>query len=145
MKMKRTIVTIAVATFIAGTVFMSCNSSETKVKDARENVIVAKQELNQALQDSIQDFRLKSEVRFIEYEKQIVELKAKIAKEKSGNKSTYEKELAKLEQKNQELKNQLANFTDESQEKWDVFKTEFNKDMDNLGNAFKDLVTKNNK
>jgi ribosomal protein L30E len=143
--MKKVIITIAVSALMSGTILTSCNSSEKKVEDARENVVVAKQELNQALKDSIQEFRTQSEIRIEDYEKTIVELKANIAKEKKENRSEYEKDLAKLEQKNADLKMQLADFKEENQEKWYTFKTEFNNDMDELGLAFKNFVKKDKK
>jgi len=143
--MKKVIITIAVSALMSGTILTSCNSSEKKVEDARENVVVAKQELNQALKDSIQEFRTQSEIRIEDYEKTIVELKANIAKEKKENRSEYEKDLAKLEQKNADLKMQLADFKEENQEKWYAFKTEFSNDLDDLGIAFKNFVKKDKK
>ena len=143
--MKKIIVTISAATLIAGSVFTGCQTSEKKVDDAKKNVVEAKYELNQALKDSIQDFKSKSESRIADYEKAIVELKANIAKEKTENRSYYEKELAILEQKNKDLKIQLIDYKEENEEKWNSFKKEFNKDLNDLGQSFKNLMTKDKK
>jgi len=51
--------------------------------------------------------------------------------------------LATLENKNNDLKIKLANFKEDSQDNWESFKTEFSKDMNELGQAFKDLTTDN--
>ena len=37
----------------------------------------------------------------------------------------------------------MDNYKEEGKEKWEVFKVEFNNDMDNLGKTFKDLTVKN--
>jgi len=139
------IVKIALATLIAGTVITACQTSEKKVETAKENVVEANVELKQAIKDSLRDFKLESEQKFSDYEKSIAELKISIAKEQKADRIRYEKELAVLEQKNKDLKTKLSDFNDDSQEKWSAFKTEFNRDMNDLGNSFKNLVTTKNK
>ncbi|MBN1184092.1 MAG: hypothetical protein JXB49_17490, partial [Bacteroidales bacterium] len=66
--MKNTILIIAVAVLITGTVFTSCQSSakkvenaKEKVKDAKDKVVEAQQELSEAVKDSILQFKKESE------------------------------------------------------------------------------------
>jgi len=141
--MKKIIFTLALTAFMAGTMLTSCRSSSKKVEKAQENVVKANQELNQALKDSIQQFRTESENRISIYEKNIVEFRTRIANEKQENKSKYEKKLAELDKKNIEMKKKLADYKYEEQAKWEIFKAEYNHDMDQLGQSFKDLTVKN--
>ncbi len=135
---------VVVTVFITGTMFMSCQSSSEKVDQAKENVIEAEQELNQAIKDSIVQFRKESEQQISVYEQSIADLKAKIATEKKDVKATYEKSLAELQQKNELLKTKLNDFKDDEIDKWDSFKTEFNSDMNDLGTAIKNFTVKDN-
>jgi molybdopterin synthase catalytic subunit len=50
--------------------------------------------------------------------------------------------LAQIEQQNSDLKKNLADFKEESKEKWDSFKVKFSHDMDNLGKALKAFTVK---
>ena len=127
---------------VAGTVFTSCQSNEKKVENAQENMVEAKQELNQIVKDSIQQFRTVSAQKIADHEKSLTEFKARIAKEKKENRAKYQKKLSELELKNSDLKKRLDDFKEESQDKWDEFKSTFNRDMDELGESFKKLTTK---
>ena len=99
-------------------------------------------ESQQARQDSIteyQKFKKEAEEKIIAYEKIISEFKIKIAKEKKENKVIYEKKLAELEQKNSDMKKKLDDYKEVGEDKWESFKTNFDKDMDELGKAFNNL------
>jgi len=127
-----------------------CNSSSKKIENAKENVqnanenvIDANQELNQALNDSIQDFKKIAEDQITANEKSLALYKARIVKENKKNKADYEKEWAKLVEQNKELKTRLKDYKQESKGNWEEFKTEYNHDMNELGKAFKNLTVKN--
>jgi hypothetical protein len=148
--MKKIILKLAVALFLPVTMLTSCQSAATKaensgdkVQDARENVAEAKQELNQALIDSVMLFRKISDEKISKNEKTIAEFRVKIAKERKENRVRYEKNLAVLEQKNLDLKKKLAEYKEERNQDWNEFRTEFNHDMDELGKAFDDLTVNN--
>jgi predicted metal-dependent hydrolase len=143
--MKNRITTIAIASIIVGTILSSCQSSEKKVENAKENIVEAKQELNQIVKDSIIQFRTESAIKIADQEKSIADFRKRIAKDKKANREKYETKLADLEQKNTDLKKRLDDYKEESQEQWNSFKFGFNKDMDALGEAFKDLGSKDKK
>jgi len=143
--MKNRITTIAIASIIAGTILTSCQSSEKKVENAKENVVEAKQDLNQIVKDSIIQFRTESAIKIAEHEKSIADFRMRIAKDKKANRVKYEAKLAELEQKNTDLKKRLDDYKEESQEQWNSFKVGFNKDMDAFGEAFKNLGSKDKK
>jgi chromosome segregation ATPase len=150
--MRKNILNISVGIFMAGTFFISCQSSakkvenaENKLQDAKENVVDAKKKLNQALADSIQNFRKISEERILANENKYAELRSKIASEKKEKRAKYETKLAKLEQTNRDLKQKLANYKEEQKDKWEIFKSGYNRDMNELDNEFKSLKVKNSK
>jgi len=138
---------LAVTMIIAGTMFTGCNSSgnkienaENKLEAANDNVSAAKQDLNQAIKDSLteyQKFKKESDERIMAFDKNIAELKVKIANEKKENKARYEKKLNGLEQQNRKMKKDLEEYKEEGKEKWYSFRVKFNSDMDNLGTALK--------
>ncbi|RPH31632.1 MAG: hypothetical protein EHM93_12810 [Bacteroidales bacterium] len=153
--MKKTISTLAISVFIGVAIITSCQSSankvenaQDKVQDAKEKVTSAKSDLIMAQQDfnaENQKFKKESDEKIQAHEKSIAEFKARIASEKKEIQGKYEMELAVLEQKNSDLKKKLDGFKEEGKDKWDKFKAEFNRDMDELGNAFRNLTVKNEK
>ena len=113
--MKINILILSATIFISGILVISCQSSAKKVEnaennlqDAKDNVVDANNNLNQALIDSIQNFRKTSQDRITANENKIVELKSKIAKEGKEKRVKYDKKLAKLEQTNIDLKQILT-------------------------------------
>jgi septal ring factor EnvC (AmiA/AmiB activator) len=145
--MKKSIVSMASALLLVGAFSMGCNSSTEKLKDAKEDVVEADAELEKAKAEYLEDmktYRAEAAERILENEKSIAEFKARVAKDKKEAKSEYNEKIADLEAKNTDMKKQLDNYQDDGFEKWKSFKTEFGKDMDSLGNAFKNLTIKNN-
>jgi len=150
--MRKPILSITVILCMVALLTTGCNSSSKKVEDAKENVqdaeadvMEANQELNEALNDSIQTFRKIAENQIIANEKSLALYKVQIAKENKKNKAIYEKEWAKLVKQNKDLKSRLENYKEKSDGNWEDFKTEYNRDMDELGKAFKNLTVKNEK
>ena len=148
--MKHPILSQITALLVAGTLLISCQSSTSKLESAKENmnaatqkVVDANEAFNEALQDSIQEFRDASVKQIKHNEMKIKEFKSKIAKEKKEVRIENEKKLAELEQKNNELLSRMDNYKDDRQAKWDIFKAEFNHDMNELGEAFQGLTIKN--
>ena len=148
--MKKTIFTLAVASFMFAMILSGCQSSEKKVEnaqdkvqDAENNLTKANQELNMAIRDSIRQFKIESESTISTYEKNIADIKIKIAKTNKENRAAYERKLADLEQKNLEMKSKIEAFRDDENAKWAAFRREFNHDMGELGQALKDFTIKN--
>ncbi len=149
--MNKTILTLAVTVFMAGTMLTGCRSSEKKVKNAQDKVqnaqdkvVEAQQALNQAIKDSIRQFRKESEERISANEKSIAEFKVRIGNEKKENRARYEKKLAELEQQNRDMRKNLEEFREDRKENWDSFRLKFKHDMSEFGKAMKDFWTKNN-
>ena len=55
-------------------------------------------------------------------------------------KSRYGKSVASLERQNKELKGKMADYKDEGKDKWEAFKDGFDREMDKVTTAVKDLT-----
>ena len=145
--MKKTILTLAIVAFMAGTVStLSAQTTDKQSDKARENLKDAKKELKEAKKDSVseyQAFKAESNLKIKDNEKRIAELKVKLAKVNAKNKATYNKDVNALEQKNNKLKVKLAEYKENGQSKWAAFKLEFNHDMTELGTALSDFTVNN--
>ena len=111
-------------------------------KTAEQKVEGAKQELKEAKADYTaewQNFKTESEAQIKVNEDRIDTLKTKIEKAGTKSKAKYKKAVAELELKNRDLKKKLEEYNDEGESKWQEFKSNFNRDMDKVGNTMKDL------
>ena len=141
--------------FIATSLFMSCDSNQNKVKDAKEkvqeekkDVMDAQKELEKAEQDSIRmynEYKTAQLEKINENDSAIAHYRAKMKMESKDMREKHEKKIADLEKKNNELRMKLNNYNYDGKSSWQSFKTEFNHDMEELGHAFKDLTVKNTK
>jgi len=146
--MKKTIFSLAITMLMAGTMLSGCQSSAEKVKEAQDKVqaaqnkvVEAQLNLDQAVRDSIQEFRKDAENQIIANEKNIAEFKIKLAKEKKANRAQAEKRLAELEQQNREMRMRLEDFREDGKENWRSFRNKFNHDMVVMGKSFHDFWT----
>ncbi len=146
-KMKKLIWAPAVFFFAAGMMFTSCDTPSQKVENAEANVVEAKEDLVQAQEDYLVDvetYRQQTAEKIAANNKSIAEFNARIEAEKADVKADYKMKIAELEKKNSDLKMKLDGYKAESKDQWETFKLEFNRDMDQLGAALKDLTVKNN-
>jgi|ERR1051325_11109541 outer membrane murein-binding lipoprotein Lpp len=155
--MKKTIFTLAVATtLMAGTIFTGCQSSDAKVDAAKDKVQDAKQDLKEVQKDANTEaqkaanaeewkkFKSESEIKIRDNEIRIAELREKMKKSGKTLDALREKRIDELEQKNRDLRSRIDAY-DKSQSNWESFKREFSHDMDELGQALKDLTVDNKK
>jgi chromosome segregation ATPase len=87
-------------------------------------------------------FKTETELQIKANENRIAELRAKMKKSGKTFDEMYEKNINNLEQKNKDLKARLNGY-ETNQSDWESFKREFNHDMDELGQALKDLTVDN--
>ena len=90
------------------------------------------------------DFKTASEVKIKENETRITELKAEMTKSGKKLDAAYEKKIVAEEEKNKALETRMTAYHT-GQRDWAEFKREFNHDMDELGQALKDLTVNNKK
>ena len=114
-------------------------NAEEKVEAATEDL----NDANEAYQKEIDTYRREADEKIAANNKSIAEFNARIALEKKDAQDDYKRQIAALEQKNSDLKKKMDDYKADGKEKWEQFKTEFSRDMDELGKAFKDLTVKN--
>ena len=159
---------VKVVVFALSVFMVSCNQSPNqKVKDAKENLTEAKDELKDAQAKEIEaakaketaewkSFKNNADSSIIYMENDLKKLEARIdkaySKDQKKLKSEYDKSKSnmealkdKLNRRNTEFENDLKNFESKVSEKNQSFKREFKHDMDELGNSFKDLFKDNSK
>lgn len=130
---------VAVAMTIFGT---SCTSSADKVADSKEDVREEQADLNEANQQYLKEveaYRREIADKIVVNNEQISDLNARIEQVNENTRDSYKQKVADLERKNIEMKTRLDNFKAEGKDEWMQFKTEFDRDMNNLGDAFADL------
>lgn len=141
--MKTKILSLAITTLIAGTMFIGCQSSSEKVESAQKDFLKANSELNKANEEYLKDiaaYRKKMDEKVAENDKSLVDFQARVEHEKKEAKADYIKRIVALQQKNTDIKKKMDDYKAEGKEKWELFKIEFNHEMDELGNALKALT-----
>ncbi len=156
--MKKNLFSLAMATiFIASGMLTGCdttsadkvNKAEENVKDAEENLKEAKEGKAAAVKKEATDaewkvFKEDSDAKISKNNERIAEMKDKMKTSGKTMGKIYAGRIENIEKKNVELKTRLDNF-DKEQTDWDSFKREFDHDMGEIGNAFKELGTDSSK
>ena len=130
----------------------SCNNSPTAkeedVKEATQDLMDAKVNLDQAEQDSINDFIAYKEsiqLKLVENQKEIDDLKLKITSKGKVERDIDEVEINKLEKRNSDLRLKIENYEQGPAQKWALFKVDFNNELDDLGKSISEMADRNKK
>lgn len=154
--MKKSTYNLAIAMLIAGSVFTSCESQAQKDEKEKNRIETEQKELNErktevnAAAQKVADaeewkqFKAASELKIKENEIRIDELKFKKSKPGKMLDELYQNRIEALVTRNKELKERIYSY-EKNQSDWEVFKREFNHDMDELGKALKDFSVDNKK
>jgi hypothetical protein len=150
--MKTPILNNLILATIVGLTLTSCNKSpkakEADLNEAKQEVIIARDDMNEATRDSIADFnKFQSSIqtKLVENKKVINDLKAKINDKDRKTQTLYYKQLEKLQLRNTELKLKIENYKQGPSQKWELFKVDFNKDLDELGKSISNTANNNMK
>lgn len=152
--MKKTIYTLALTTFMAGSILVGCQTptkkeqeAKDKVADAREDVQDAKEELMEARKEATteewQTFKNETTAKINENEIRIAELKAKMKKTGNSIDAISTKKIEELEQKNKDIEAKVETYKNDRSSDWESFKREYNHDINELGKALKDMTVNN--
>jgi hypothetical protein len=127
----------------------SCNASSRKISKAQNNITAAKADIVEAKADlaeansayliEIENFKRETNEKIRANEAEIIVLKNKIALQKEEDKEKYTLKIMAFDKKNSELKTTLKTYKGEGKDNWNKFKAAFVKDMNALGDAFKNL------
>lgn len=145
--MKKLILAMAVIGFASVAMLTSCNNPSQKAENSRTDVVDAQEDLARAQQayiDDVQNYRLQTAEKITANNQAIADFNARIVMEKKEAKAEYQVKIAELEKKNSDMKKKLDDYRADGKDQWETFKTEFNRDMDQLGVALRDLTVKNN-
>ena len=148
--MKKLVLSLAVVAFLAGTISTSFGQVPDKqsvkarenLKEEKKDVVVAKQDLKVAQKDSVSEYQKltkESEIKFKSNEKCIADLRAAITKNNSKEQATDQKKVSLLEDKNNSLRKELADYKVLGETQFTAFKSEYNRDQDQLAKELKDF------
>ena len=134
---------LAIAAFLS---VAGCNTSAKKVENAEKNVSEAKQDLakaNSEYQADVEAYRVEVKNKIRENNQRISEITALTNYEKKESTAEYKAQIAELERKNKDMAKRMDEYKADASDGWQQFKSEFSRDMDELGLALKNFVTKN--
>jgi outer membrane murein-binding lipoprotein Lpp len=144
--MKTSIHLLVTILVVSGMFITSCKSPAEKEVTSESEMVEAQEALEQerkALQQEVDAYRESLNERIAANEQNIREYQSKIASQKSDTRLAYEKKIAELNTRNENLRLKMSDFQSESKQDWEAFKNELDRDMEELGNAFKDFTIKN--
>jgi|SRR5690606_29880236 len=144
--MKKSMLLLAGIACCTSMILWSCSTPTQSVEEAEEVVVEAKQELKDSKQEYLEDvhnFKRIVQAKIESNNKSISDLKAKLKDEKKEVRADAEKKIAALSERNSELKQKIENYEAAGEEQWWEFKTQFNRDMDELVKEFKELTERN--
>ncbi|MDZ4664051.1 MAG: peptidase M23 [Bacteroidota bacterium] len=146
--MKKTTLIVSAITCISMQLLTSCSTPAEKVESAVNEVTEAQKSLekaNEAYLVEIDQYKKEAAEKTAANDQSLTEFKVRIENEKKEAKEEYNKKIEALEKKNSDMKKSIADYKADGKENWEKFKTEFSRDMDELGSAFKDFTVKNKK
>jgi len=118
------------------------NEAKGRFKLAKKDVKDAKQKLNQALEEVINEIENKKK-EIIETQNNLVDNPESSSAFNIENiKSKYEEAVVELELRKNKIKKKIEEYNTEGTENWDSFKRKLNHDLEELGIALKGIVTK---
>lgn len=113
--------------------------NEGKLKEARKDMKVAKEDLIQAQKDSVAEYRQfkkESEEKIEANKKTIAELRSEKIRKNQESSREYNKKIQLLEDKNISMKNKVDHYKADGNTNWVVFKRQFNEEMNALQKSF---------
>jgi len=141
----------AIGLLLALVLLNSCMSNDQKKEDARNKTQTALENLNTAQnnenkvtqkvasEEEFKTFKLESELKIKNNEVGIAKLKLKMNKPGSALDEVYARRIDSLQLKNQNLKTRIGNY-EKTHTDWGKFKSDFNRDINQLGKTLKSLT-----
>jgi hypothetical protein len=142
--------------FLTVALLTSCMSSDQKKEDARNRTQVALDNLNSAqnnenkvdqkvaTEEELKTFKLESDLKIKTNEVSIAKLKLQMNKSGSALDEIYARRIDSLQIKNQNLKTRMADY-EKTHTDWGKFKSDFNRDLNQLGRSLNSLTEEHTK
>ena len=146
----------AIGLLLALVLLNSCMSNDQKKEDARNKTQTALENLNTAQnnenkvaqkvasEEELKTFKLESELKIKNNEVSIAKLKLKMNKPGSALDEVYASRIDSLQLKNQNLKTRIGNY-EKTHTDWGKFKSDFNRDLNQLGKTINTLTEDHSK
>ncbi|AWA30142.1 hypothetical protein HYN48_08645 [Flavobacterium magnum] len=144
----------AAASIFSVMLLASCKNEPKDIDDAKEDVIEARQDQQAATEkadaaqtDSVSDYaRLKAETNKLiaDNKTRIAEFKVKLKTESATNQAKFQKQIDKLEARNEELQQDLDSWADKGKERWDAFKSRVAKSVEDINKDIDDYKKEHN-
>jgi hypothetical protein len=135
--------------FILAVIMLIVGAGVTGCDKNRENTQKDVEQANKEMMDEQaqfdkdwQQFRNDAELKINANEKKIDDLKLAMRTTSAKFKTKYENQVLTLEQKNIELRKKLNNYKYEGKDNWEIFKVEFNQEVDTVITAINDIFSK---
>lgn len=145
----RMVAIIAPALFLA-LLSAGCQQPEAKVEDAKEEVVDANQDLREATremraqwQEDWLEFKRENDAEFAGNERSIIAFRNEVKAVDFRYRDKYNVMIDALERRNNELRDRVNNYKDAGDAKWEEFKRDFTRDMDDLESSRKAITIKN--
>ncbi len=141
--------------YIAATVCLAvlvsaCQTPEQKVVEAKESVANANQDLKEAArevraqwQENWLTFKRDNDKDIAANERRIIELRKEVNDVDARYRATYSARIDELERGNNELRDRVNNCRDEGDARWEEFKKDTKRNMDDLKSLLSNLTIKN--
>jgi len=145
-----------VYTLLTVAVLSGCMSSDQKKEAAENKTRAAVENLNEAqinennvaqkaaTEAELKTFKLESELIIKKNEVSIARLKLKMNKTGSALDEVYARRIDSLQLKNQNLKTRIGNY-EKTHTDWGKFKSDFNRDLNQLGKTINSLTEDHSK
>lgn len=143
---------------IVAALVWSCNAPEKEsngdldntdagehMERAADHTEAAAEEAGDDWRRESQEFRTEAQSRIDRNDAEIERLRAKANLKKAEAKAEYEEDIAELKAKNDRLRTRVGDYKDDSNDGWRKFREEFDRDMNELGNALENLGKDNKK
>jgi hypothetical protein len=144
--MKNRFKVLAVLAFAASLILSACSSSAKKAEESHANIDSAGQssaarvDTVNAFKADWDKFKADASDKVRQNEDSLQAIKMRVSKTDAKVKAASNKELARLEEKNNEMKMRLNNYKAEGDIKWEKFKTDFTNSMDTLDKDIKRVL-----
>ncbi len=145
-----TLVQSVAALFCLSFLISACQKPEEKVDNAREKVADANQDLKEAKREARAEwqedwlkFKRDNDEDIASNERRILELRKDVNDVDARYRAQYNNRIDELEHRNNELRERVNNYRDSGDERWEEFKKDMKRDMDDLHTSLKNVIVKN--
>lgn len=146
---------ISISTFMAtgfclALVLAACEQPEQKVKDAKNEVAEANQDLKEATrevraqwQEDWLKFKRDSDEEIAINERRIIQLRKEVNDIDTRYRAKYTTLIDDIERRNNERRDRVNNYKDEGDERWEQFKKDMQRETDDLKSSLGSITIKN--